>query len=278
MSPELVRQNIERSNGAEQGLIGALLEIQTKNGYLPEESLRSLAISTGRPLVEVYGVATFYRAFSLKPRGNHLVSCCLGTACHVRGAPRVAEELEKQLGVATGETTPDNEFTFETVNCLGACALGPIVVVDGHYFSQVNTSMVSEILKKAKMGLDAGDISTDKKYFPVAVFCPHCNHGLLDPSFLIDNQPSIKVTLSYGDKHGWLRLSSLYGSFSSESEIAVPHEEVVQLFCPHCAAEIIGADLCLECGQRMGSLKVGGGGMIQFCPRHGCKGHNLDLG
>lgn len=118
------------------GLIAVLEDIQERYGYLPENMLRLVSKQSGRSLVDVYGVATFYRSFSLKPRGKHLVCACLGTACHVRGASRTVEELERQLGIKAGETTPDGQFTLETVNCLGACALGPVVVIDGHYFSK----------------------------------------------------------------------------------------------------------------------------------------------
>ena len=135
------------------GLIAILDEIQRKYGYLPENALRTVGERTGRSLVDIYGVATFYRSFSLEPRGKHLISACLGTACHVRGAARIVEQLERQLGIKTGETTPDKEFTLETVNCLGACALGPVVVIDGHYFSNVDMAGVNRILKKARAGL-----------------------------------------------------------------------------------------------------------------------------
>jgi len=135
------------------GLIAILEEIQRRYGYLPEKALRTVGERTGRSLVDIYGVATFYRSFSLQPRGKHLISACLGTACHVRGAARIVEALERQLGIKTGETTPDKEFTLETVNCLGACALGPVVVIDGHYFSNVDTAGVNRILEKARAGL-----------------------------------------------------------------------------------------------------------------------------
>lgn len=135
------------------GLIAILEEIQHQYGYLPEKALRTVGERTGRSLVDVYGVATFYRSFSLQPRGKHLIRVCLGTACHVRGAPRIVEEFERQLEIKTGETTPDKQFTLETVNCLGACALGPVVLIDGHYFSNVNTARVKRILKKARVGL-----------------------------------------------------------------------------------------------------------------------------
>ena len=137
-------------NGRRGGLIAILEEVQRYYGYLPEQALRAVARRTGRSLVDVYGVATFYRSFSLKPRGRSLISVCLGTACHVRSAPMIAEEFERRLGIRAGETTADGEFTLETVNCLGACALGPIVVVNGKYFSNVTTGQVRRILKKAR--------------------------------------------------------------------------------------------------------------------------------
>ena len=141
---------LEKHHEDGRGLIAILEEIQARYGYLPEKALRTLGDRTGHSLVDIYGVATFYRSFSLEPRGKHLVSACLGTACHVRGAPRIVEELERQLGIKAGETTPDDEFTLETVNCLGACALGPIVVVDGRYFSNVDTASVKRILEAAR--------------------------------------------------------------------------------------------------------------------------------
>jgi NADH-quinone oxidoreductase subunit E len=144
---------IDRLNGMRGAVIAVLEEIQAEHGYLPEEALRAVADGMGRSLVDVYGVATFYRSFSLDPRGRHLICVCLGTACHVRGAQMVVEEFERQLGIKAGETTPDREFTLETVNCLGACALGPIVVVDGEYFSNVGTAGVKHILEKARTGL-----------------------------------------------------------------------------------------------------------------------------
>lgn len=145
---------LEKHNEDRGALIAILEEIQAEYGYLPQEALRTVADRTGRSLVDVYGVATFYRSFSLQPRGKHLISVCLGTACHVRGAPMVIEEFERQLGIRADETTPDREFTLETVNCLGACALGPIVVVDGDYFRNVNTRTVRQILEKARARLD----------------------------------------------------------------------------------------------------------------------------
>ena len=158
---------LEKHNGAKGGLISILEDIQNKWGYLPEEVLRQVAQETSFSLVDIYGVATFYKSFSLKPRGEHLISVCLGTACHVRGAPRIIEEFERQLGVKAGETTPDRKITLETVNCLGACALGPIVVVDGHYFSSVAQPAVKKIIKKIHEGLDKIEIKGDPCVFPI---------------------------------------------------------------------------------------------------------------
>ena len=152
MSKDEIGRMVDRHSEAPGGLISILAEIQAKYGYLPEEALREVAERTGRSLVDIYGISTFYRAFSLKPRGKHLISVCLGTACHVRGGPRVLEEFEKQLGISAGATTGDKEFTLETVNCLGACALGPVVVIDGHYFTAVRTPKVKGILDRALEG------------------------------------------------------------------------------------------------------------------------------
>ena len=142
MEPENVNQVLEDNVYKTTGLIAILEKIQSKYSYLPEKELKEVAEKTGRSLVDIYGIATFYKSFSLKPRGKHLISVCLGTACNVRGGPAVARELEKALGIKAGETTENREFTMETVNCLGACALGPVVVVDCHYFPQVKASLV----------------------------------------------------------------------------------------------------------------------------------------
>jgi NADH:ubiquinone oxidoreductase subunit E len=133
-------------------LIPVLQDIQERYNYLPEELLSEVAEKLGQPLRDVYGVATFYRAFSLTPKGKHIVTVCLGTACHVRGGARIAETLARELGVAPGETTEDMEFTLETVNCLGCCAIGPIVVVDGEYYGMVDNRKALSILRKYREG------------------------------------------------------------------------------------------------------------------------------
>jgi NADH:ubiquinone oxidoreductase subunit E len=279
MNPEPILKMIENHSERNQvGLISILEDIQAQYSYLPEEALRLVARKTGRSLVEIYGVATFYKAFSLKPRGRHLISACLGTACHVRGNQAIVEELINQLGIQPGNTTPDKEITLETVNCLGACALGPVVVVDGRYFPNVGRSEVKEIIRKARAGIDRVDIETDARLFPVEVSCPRCNHSLMDKSHYIDGYPSIRVTVSFNLKYGWLRLSCLYGSFSVDHEHEVPRDTVLNFFCPHCHAELTGTSGCILCGTPMVPLLVrGGGGVVQICPRRGCRGHRLDL-
>ena len=278
MDSDYIGELVEKYGCERGGLIAILEAVQSKLGYLPREALESVAERTGRSLVDLYGIATFFRAFSLEPRGRHLISVCLGTACHVRGAPRILSEFEKQIGVCAGRTTADKEFTLETVNCLGACALGPIVVVDGHYFSTVSTLKVKEILDRTLEGLDKIEIETDRRIFPVEVSCARCNHSLMDSKHLIDGYPSIRVTVSFDEKHGWIGLSSLYGSYNVESEYEIPMDVVVHFFCPHCHAELLGAGQCGECGAPMVPMIVRGGGVVQICSRRGCKGHLLDIG
>ncbi len=163
--PQTVRRILECHTRESGGLLSILEEIQDEYGYLPEEALRAVSDETGRPLVDIYGVATFYRSFSLKPRGKHVICACLGTACHVRGTSVIVEELERQLGIKAEETTPDNEFTLETANCLGACALGPVVVVDGHYYSKVRKSHVARLIEDARTGIrrETGEPETEHR-------------------------------------------------------------------------------------------------------------------
>lgn len=137
---------IDGYNCEKSMLISILQDIQAEYNYLPKEALIHVAEKLDVPLKQVYGVATFFKAFSLKPRGKHIINVCLGTACHVRNAARVLEKIERELGIKAGDTTDDLNFTLETVNCLGACALGPIVVTDGEYHGQMNTVKVDKVL------------------------------------------------------------------------------------------------------------------------------------
>jgi NADH-quinone oxidoreductase subunit E len=128
-------------------LINALEEIQERFRYLPPEALILASERLGVPLSQAYSVATFYNAFSLKPKGKHCLNVCMGTACHVRGSVQVLDRLETKLGIRNGGTTRDHLFTLETVNCLGACALGPIVVTDGEYSGQMTPQKTDQLLK-----------------------------------------------------------------------------------------------------------------------------------
>ncbi len=127
-------------------LIQMLQEVHEEFNYLPEEALRRISHRLKLPFAEVYGTASFYKAFSLEPRGEHIMQVCMGTACHVRGAGRILDEIERILSIGAGMTTEDRLFTLETVNCLGACALGPIVVVDGQYHGNMTISGVPKLI------------------------------------------------------------------------------------------------------------------------------------
>ena len=128
-------------------LIAVLQDVHEEYNHLPEGSLDVIAREMEVPIASVYGVATFFRAFSFKPRGRHLATVCVGTACHVRGATNLLAETEERLGISSGETTRDRRFTLETVNCLGCCAVGPLVVVDGDYHGEMTPQRVETVLK-----------------------------------------------------------------------------------------------------------------------------------
>ncbi|HOW84728.1 MAG TPA: NAD(P)H-dependent oxidoreductase subunit E [Candidatus Aminicenantes bacterium] len=136
--------------GRRQALIQVLQDIQDRFHWLPPEALERVAADLGVPLVQVYGVATFYRSFSLRPQGRHTCVVCLGTACHVRGGQAVLEGFERRLGVGAGQTTPDGAYTLERVNCLGACALAPLAVVDGRYHARMTEAKVGAVLAEAE--------------------------------------------------------------------------------------------------------------------------------
>jgi NADH-quinone oxidoreductase subunit E len=277
MNPDEITPIVEKYRDHRGALISVLEEVQQKYGYLSPEALRAVAEKTRRSLVDIYSVATFYRAFSLKPRGKHLVCACVGTACHVRGAPSIVQELRRSLGIDPGGTTPDREFTFETVNCLGACALGPIVVVDSHYNSNVGIPKVEPILDKARKGVEASDILNDERIFPVSVQCPRCGRSLMDQFHPVDGHPSIRLRVSSNGQNGWVSLSQLYGSFNSSTDYQIPEGGLTHFRCPHCENELAGPVHCSECDAPMVPLGVEGGGVLQICCRRGCQEHMLDL-
>lgn len=275
--PQEVLAIVEKHRNGRGELIAVLEAIQARYGYLPEAAMRTVSQQTGCPLVDVYGVATFYRLFSLKPRGKHLVCACLGTACHVRGAPTVVEELKDQLGIQPGETTPDGEFSFETVNCLGACALGPILVIDGRYFSKVRSRKVHELLERTRAGLQSDIREDDQRIFPVNVHCSHCNRSLMDPGFALDSHPSIRVSVLADGHQGRLRLSSLFGSSNVSSDQEIPPRSITRFFCPYCQEELCNGTPCPVCDAPLVPLIVEGGGTLQLCSRRGCGWHQLEL-
>jgi len=139
---------INKYNADKEQLIPILQDTQAEFHYLPQEVLTQVSDTMGVPLSRVYSVATFFKAFSLKPRGKHLINVCLGTACHVRGTSKVLEQLERSLNASRGETTSDFKFTLETVNCMGCCALGPVVNIDGEYFGQLSADKVDSLLAR----------------------------------------------------------------------------------------------------------------------------------
>jgi NADH-quinone oxidoreductase subunit E len=141
---DLIRQETQNDGSP----ISALESIQARYRYLPPEALILVSEKFGIPLSQVYSVATFYHVFSLRPKGKHSLHVCMGTACHVRGSPQVLDRLQTKLGIHAGMTTRDRMFTLETVNCLGACALGPIVVADGEYSGQMTAPKADGLLRK----------------------------------------------------------------------------------------------------------------------------------
>lgn len=139
---------IEKHDNQKNALISILQDIQAEFNYLPKEALQSVSKTLEIPLIHIIGVATFYRSFSLEPRGEHQATVCMGTACHVRGGPKILEEFERRLEVESGCTTEDGQFTLETVACLGCCAIGPVVVIDDDYHAQTSIRKVESIIKK----------------------------------------------------------------------------------------------------------------------------------
>ncbi|MGD8466375.1 MAG: NAD(P)H-dependent oxidoreductase subunit E [Anaerolineae bacterium] len=141
---------LERHDRDPANIIAILQDIQAEVNWLPEEDLRYICAALSIPHSKMMGLATFYKAFSLAPRGQHIVQLCLGTACHVRGAVRIQGAVERELGILAGETDSTLQWTLETVGCLGACALGPIVVIDGEYHGQMTSAKASRLLQRIK--------------------------------------------------------------------------------------------------------------------------------
>ena len=144
----LLNAIIKKYDGKKEFLICILQDIQNRYEYLPRNALIHVSEKLEIPLIQVYGVATFFKAFCLTPRGGHTCTVCLGTACHVRGAEKVLDKMKRSLDIDVGETTKDMQFTLKTVNCLGACALGPMVVIDDDYHGHMTQAKIDKVLNK----------------------------------------------------------------------------------------------------------------------------------
>jgi NADH-quinone oxidoreductase subunit E len=147
MDHDRIDQIINKHQGDASSLIQVLLEIQSENRWLPREILEKVSKKLEVPLNRIQHIATFYKAFSLIPKGRHEIHVCMGTACHVRGSPRLLGTVQNLMGIRPGETDLDLKFSLETVNCLGCCALGPVMVVDGKYHGNVAPAKAEDVLR-----------------------------------------------------------------------------------------------------------------------------------
>lgn len=150
MDLTIVEQLLEKRGGEPSDVLEVLQDIQAEYRHLPEEALYRVSEKLAVPLIEVFRLANFYKAFTLTPRGKHLMTVCTGTACHVQGAPRFVDELLSLLQVHPGETTEDGLFTVETVNCVGACALAPVVIMDGRYYDHMTTAKLRALIEETR--------------------------------------------------------------------------------------------------------------------------------
>jgi len=141
---------LSRHDNNKNSLISILLDIQSEYNYLPKDTLVMTSDKLNIRLIDIYSVATFYTVFSLEPRGKYIINVCVGTACHVRGGRRIVDKIQKELKIDVGETTEDMQFTLETVRCLGACALGPVMVINGEYYGQLSTKKADTVLQSYK--------------------------------------------------------------------------------------------------------------------------------
>ncbi len=147
---EIVKQVLKKHQKDKALLVDILQDIQAELGYLPKDALQATAKGLEVPASRVYSVATFFKAFSLTPRGRNLINVCMGTACHVRGSDKVLAQIEQELNIKAGQTTSDLKFTLETVNCVGSCALGPMVIVGEDYHGEMTPEAVSAVLGNYK--------------------------------------------------------------------------------------------------------------------------------
>ena len=158
---------VDRYGGDPGMLIPMMQDLQAELGYLPQPELKALSRGLGVPLARIYSVATFYASFRLMPKGDHTIQLCMGTVCFLKGAGKIAEAIQKEFELVPGGTSPDRKFTFAPVNCVGACALAPVMVVDGEYHGELTADSAVELLHKIAAGEPAaqpgdGEKSTNK--------------------------------------------------------------------------------------------------------------------
>lgn len=159
---EKIQGTIDKYRDGQISLVGVLQDVSRLFGYLPEETLRKVAKEIEVPISTFYSLVTFYNSFRLEPIGKQRLCVCTGTACHVRGAERVLDAIERELGLKAGETSDDLEYTLETVNCLGACALGPLVTVNGEYHGNIDQKKVHKLVRNIRKKTENSDAGVDE--------------------------------------------------------------------------------------------------------------------
>jgi NADH:ubiquinone oxidoreductase subunit E len=147
MDQQILAHILEGRRSQPNQLIEVLQDVQEQYDYIPREAMQIVSKELGVPVIEVYRVASFYKAFRLKPAGKHVLTFCTGTACHVRSSDLLVNQATNQLGIESGEVTPDGIFSIEQVNCLGACALGPIVVENGSYHHHMTPARLRKLIE-----------------------------------------------------------------------------------------------------------------------------------
>lgn len=162
MDPKAINRILKKYDYEQSSIIGILQDLQGDENYLPEKDLEHISERLSMPLTRIYRLATFYNAFSLTPRGKYLINVCLGTACHVRGASMVLDKIKLDLGIDVGGMTEDRLFSLETVNCVGACALGPVVIIGDEYHGQMTPAKVESTIKKYRETLQGNKDEKDQ--------------------------------------------------------------------------------------------------------------------
>ena len=161
MAESTVSEIVDRYNRDPSFIIAMLQDVQEEHKYLPKEVLEELSRELEVPLARTFSIATFYNAFSLEPKGDHPICVCMGTACHVRGASKITEKIEREIGIKSGETTADKKFSLEEVRCLGCCGLAPVVTVGDDLYGKVTQAKIPRILKKYRDNGKAAEAETE---------------------------------------------------------------------------------------------------------------------